>query len=228
MVPSQWDAFPANYREREVAQIAAWIDAGESGLIVGLSGAGKSNVLGFVAHRLKGHGTLLRPLLDLNRLPEPTLAAFLRQLLAALDDTSSVQLPGDALEKLRAITDKGLAQADAFLLGRSVEAVLALLCGERELRTVILMDRFDVALERFDAPFYNNLRAWRDAHKTRLTYIVAARRDWPDWPTCPRCPSSLTSSPGGRVGWARFRRVTCVGTSRVLQGESRPRDWASG
>ena len=199
-MPSQWDTFPANYREREVAQIAAWIDAGESGLIVGLSGAGKSNVLGFVAHRLKGHGRLLRPLLDLNRLPEPTLAAFLRQLLAALDDTSSVQLPGDALEKLRAITDKGLAQTDAFLLGRSVEAALALLCGERELRTVILMDRFDVALERFDAPFYNNLRAWRDAHKTRLTYIVAARRDWPDWPNLPAL-SEFTDLIAGRTSW---------------------------
>ena len=199
-MPSQWDAFPANYREREVAQIAAWIDASESGLIVGLSGAGKSNVLGFVAHRLKGHGTLLRPLLDLNRLPEPTLAAFLRQLLAALDDTSSVQLPGDALEKLRAITDKGLAQADTFLLGRSVEAALALLCGEIELRTVILMDRFDVALERFDAPFYNNLRAWRDAHKTRLTYIVAARRDWPDWPNLPAL-SEFTDLIAGRTSW---------------------------
>ncbi len=198
-MPSQWDAFPANYREHEVAQIAVWIDTGESGLIVGLSGAGKSNVLGFVAHRLKEHGTL-RPLLDLNRLPEPTPAAFLRQLLAALDDASSAQLPADALKKLRAITDKGLAQTDAFLLGRSVEAALALLCGERELCTVILMDRFDVALELFDATFYNNLRAWRDAHKTRLTYIVAARRDWPDWPHLPAL-SEFTDLVAGRTCW---------------------------
>jgi len=199
-MPSQWDAFPANYREREVAQIAAWIDAGESGLVVGLSGAGKSNVLGFVAHRLKGHGTLLRPLLDLNRLPEPTLAAFLRQLLAALDDAASAHLAADALEKLRSIMDRGLAQTDAFLLGRSVEAVLALSCGELELHTVVLMDRFDVALERFDASFFNNLRAWRDAHKIRLTYVVAARRDWPDWPNLPAL-SEFTDLIAGRTCW---------------------------
>ena len=197
---SSWDTFPANYREREVAQIAAWIDAGESGLVVGLSGAGKSNVLGFVAHRLKGHGTLLRPLLDLNRLPEPTLAAFLRQLLAALDDAASAELPAEALIKLRDITGKGLAQTDAFLLGRSVEAALALLCGEMELRTIILMDRFDVALERFDASFFNNLRAWRDAHKTQLTYVVATRRDWPDWPNLPAL-SEFTDLIAGRTCW---------------------------
>jgi hypothetical protein len=203
-MPSQWDAFPANYRENEVEQIAQWIAAVESGLVVGLSGAGKSNVLGFVAHRLKGHGALLRPLLrpllDLNRLPEPTLAAFLRQLLAALDDAASAGLPADALVKLRGITDKGLAQTDAFLLGRSVEAALALLCGEMEVRTVILMDRFDVALERFDVSFFNNLRAWRDAHKTRLTYVVAARRDWPDWPNLPAL-SEFTDLIAGRTCW---------------------------
>ena len=197
---SSWDTFPAGYRKRKVAQIAAWIDAGESGLVVGLSGAGKSNVLGFVAHRLKGHGTLLRPLLDLNRLPEPTLAAFLRQLLAALDDAASAELPAEALIKLRDITGKGLAQTDAFLLGRSVEAALALLCGEMELHTIILMDRFDVALERFDASFFNNLRAWRDAHKTRLTYVVAARRDWPDWPNLPAL-SEFTDLIAGRTCW---------------------------
>ena len=206
---SSWDAFPATYRQREVAQIAAWIDAGDSGLIVGLSGAGKSNVLGFVAHRslplspplggMKG-GAILRPLLDLNRLPEPTLAAFLRQLLAAFDDAAAGQLAAEAQAQLKAITDKGLAQTDAFLLGRSVEAALNFLCSEMKLRAVILMDRFDVALEHLPSAFYNNLRAWRDAHKARLTYVVAARRDWPDWPNLPAL-SEFTDLIAGRTCW---------------------------
>jgi DNA-binding winged helix-turn-helix (wHTH) protein len=199
-MPSSWGAFPATYRQREVGQIATWIDACESGLVVGLSGAGKSNVLGFVAHRLARRDTLLCPLLDLNRLPEPTLAAFLRQLLAALDDAAAEQLPAEAQGRLKAATDNGLAQTDAFLLGRSVEAALNLLCGEMKLRTVILMDRFDVALEHMPPAFYNNLRAWRDVHKARLTYIVAARRDWPDWPNLPAL-SEFTDLVAGRTCW---------------------------
>jgi DNA-binding winged helix-turn-helix (wHTH) protein len=209
-MPSSWDAFPATYRQREVEQIATWIDAGESGLVVGLSGAGKSNVLGFVAHRpplsstpLHGGergGAILRPLLDLNRLPEPTLAAFLRQLLAALDDAAAEQLPTEAQERLKAVTNKGLSQTDAFLLGRSIQAALNLLCGEMKLRTVILMDRFDVALEHLPPAFYNNLRAWRDAHKANLTYVVAARRDWPDWPNLPAL-SEFTDLIAGRTCW---------------------------
>ena len=197
---SSWDAFPATYRQREVTQIAAWIDAGESGLVVGLSGAGKSNVLGFIAHRPAKRDTLLRPLLDLNRLPEPSLLAFLRQLLAALDDAATEQLSSEAQERLKAITDMGLARTDAFLLGRSVEAAFNLLCGEMKLRTVILMDRFDVALDHLPPAFYNNLRAWRDAHKARLTYLVAARRDWPDWPNLPAL-SEFTDLIAGRTCW---------------------------
>jgi len=197
---SSWDAFPATYRQRQVSQIATWIDAGESGLVVGLSGAGKSNVLGFIAHRLIWSSTLLRPLLDLNRLPEPTLGAFLRQLLAAFDDAAVGQISGEAQERLKAVTDKGLAQTDAFLLGRSVESALDLLCGEITLRTVILIDRFDVALEHMPPAFYNNLRAWRDAHKARLSYVIAARRDWPNWPNLPAL-SEFTDLIAGRTCW---------------------------
>jgi len=202
---SSWDTFPPTYRQREVAQIAAWIEASESGLVVGLSGAGKSNVLGFIAHRPPlssppPAGGTLRPLLDLNRLPEPSLAAFLRQLLAALDDAATEQLSAEAQARLKAITDKGLAQTDAFLLGRSVEAALALLCGEMKFRSVVLMDRFDVALEHMPPAFYNNLRAWRDAHKARLSYLVAARRDWPDWPNLPAL-SEFTDLIAGRTCW---------------------------
>jgi hypothetical protein len=202
-----WDTFPKTYRQHEVSQIAAWMDAGESGLVVGLSGSGKSNMLGFIAHRsplqareAKGERPL-HPLLDFNRLPEPTLVAFLRQTLAALDDAApAAQLPAEVMKQLRAILDNGLTQTDAFLLGRSVESVLEFLCGEMQLRTVMLMDRFDVALERFDAPLFNNLRAWRDAHKTRLTYIVSARRDWPDWPNLPAL-SEFTDLIAGRTCW---------------------------
>jgi len=197
---SSWDTFPGTYRQRQVSQIAAWIDARESGLVVGLSGAGKSNVLGFVAHRLTTHGQVLRPLLDLNRLSEPTLAALLRQLLAALNDAASTQLSAEASGRLQAITDKGMAQTDAFLLGRSVESALALLCGEMKLCTVILIDRFDVALEHLPPALYNNLRAWRDRHKIRLSYVVAARRDWPDWPNLPAL-SEFTDLIAGRTCW---------------------------
>ena len=44
---SAWDAYPANYREAEVRAILAALRAGECVSVIGLSGAGKSNLIGF-------------------------------------------------------------------------------------------------------------------------------------------------------------------------------------
>ena len=48
----EWDSFPAGYRQAEAQAITAGIDSGESVSVVGLSGAGKSNLLGFLARQL--------------------------------------------------------------------------------------------------------------------------------------------------------------------------------
>ena len=48
---SVWDSFPADYRAREVQFILKAVQAGECAAVVGLSGAGKSNLVGFLANR---------------------------------------------------------------------------------------------------------------------------------------------------------------------------------
>ena len=47
---SVWDSYPANYRAREVQYIHTAVQAGECVAVVGLSGAGKSNLIGFLAN----------------------------------------------------------------------------------------------------------------------------------------------------------------------------------
>lgn len=46
-----WEAYPSTYRAREMKILSSWIQAGESGSAIGLAGAGKSNLLGFLSHR---------------------------------------------------------------------------------------------------------------------------------------------------------------------------------
>jgi ABC-type glutathione transport system ATPase component len=41
-----WVDFPVEYYQEQVRDILGWLRAGESGVVVGMSGAGKSN-LGF-------------------------------------------------------------------------------------------------------------------------------------------------------------------------------------
>ncbi len=70
-----WETYPQSYRQAEVARLLPAVQAGECVSLVGLSGAGKSNLLGFLAHRVRWEGRFV--LVDLNRLPSSTAPALL-------------------------------------------------------------------------------------------------------------------------------------------------------
>ena len=80
---SVWDTYPPDYRNKEVQQILSAVRAGECVAVVGLSGAGKSNLTGFLANRSDAfpHPNAL---IDCNRLREPNVEAFFRLIRRSL------------------------------------------------------------------------------------------------------------------------------------------------
>jgi len=161
---SIWESYPANYRSREVQWIAAAVEAGESAAVVGLSGSGKSNLLGFMANRLGREGSLPgvgrgHPAfysLDCNRLSEPDVEGLFALALEAL---------GFALEKAT------FAQMD--------EAIRQTL--EDSPGICLLLDRYDALGSSGSrgittSVISSSLRALRDRHKYELTYVTASRR----------------------------------------------------
>jgi energy-coupling factor transporter ATP-binding protein EcfA2 len=147
---SVWDTYPENYREKEVQAVTRAVKAGECASIIGLSGAGKSNLIGFLAHRSALAGKSL--LVDCNRLAQPTPDAFFHLVRQGLGDAA------EASDELRALE----TALDQRMAGN------ASLC--------LLLDRFD-ALPAAALPLItSNLRALRDAHKYQLTYVTATRR----------------------------------------------------
>nr|MBI2904330.1 ATP-binding protein [Chloroflexota bacterium] len=148
---SVWDAYPADYRAAEVGALAAAVNAGECVSVVGLSGAGKSNLLGFIANRPPLGGVRFA-LVDCNRLRETAPGALFKLIRAALDDPAPAEEEWPALES-----------AVAHRLAREP------LC--------LLFDRFDPLAE--SAALAGNLRALRDAHKYDLTFVIATRRPLP-------------------------------------------------
>ncbi|MCI0578954.1 MAG: winged helix-turn-helix domain-containing protein [Chloroflexi bacterium] len=168
---SDWETYPENYREAEVRAILAAVQAGECVSLVGLSGAGKSNLLGFLAARwaTAGHPLLL---IDANRLLAHTPAALLRLIRRTLGRPAAVgggedaQAEFEALdETIREWLEPDGARPDG--LAQPAETV------------ALLLDRFDIFAEPPDPAVYNILRALRDAHKFRLAYVVATRRPLP-------------------------------------------------
>jgi hypothetical protein len=181
-----WNAYPPDYRSKEVRAILDALRAGECVSVVGLSGAGKSNLLGFMAHHpftltravvpartvLTGtvapegepgrevEGPALR-LVDCNRLAEPTPWAFfdlvVRSLQVRLPSSEQLLPPVEQLESALC----GLLDGLPGPLG-------------------LLFDRFDALPGAVNGPVTGGLRALRDVFKYNLAYVTATRRPLPE------------------------------------------------
>lgn len=163
---SNWDAFPANYPAAEVQAIRAAVSAGECVAIVELSGAGKSNLLGYLAAHQIGAGRPRFVLVDGNRLSKPSAPAFLdlmrESLERAIPGPVSAAQESDALASLEVALAHRLGAGLCFLLDLS-----------------LLVDRDGRLLEGQGQGLWGHLRALRDHHKYDLTYAAATRHSLP-------------------------------------------------
>ncbi len=154
---SIWDDYPSTYREDLVKRVLRATRAGDSVSLIGLSGAGKSNLAGFIANRagnVADHGFLL---IDCNRLPDrapASLFAAMRRAISAETTGAASPQPTDDFHALE------------VALREHVPAMK---------RVTFVLDRFDVFAEA-DAALFNLLRALRDAHKYALCYVTTTRR----------------------------------------------------
>jgi hypothetical protein len=153
-IMSVWANYPQTYRHSEVEHILSAVQAGECVAVIGLSGAGKSNLLGFIAQRLNGPGLPDFVLVDCNRLASPAAPAFMDLIGVSLADANTSARPG--LARLQALVASHLERNPAGLC--------------------LLIDRFDLLPESELGSLASNLRALRDTFKYSLTYVIASRR----------------------------------------------------
>jgi energy-coupling factor transporter ATP-binding protein EcfA2 len=153
--------YPDDYRAKEIHEILAAIRAGECVSLVGLSGAGKSNLL---AHLARSHSTPEYTILsvDGNRLNELSTDALIRLIHGAVEGAAA-PAGGNALAMLEAS------------LHRRLDASGGSLC----LALDVSMPFSRMPSLAGDPALSGNLRALRDAWKYRLTFILATRRTLP-------------------------------------------------
>lgn len=177
-----WQDHLATYRTEEMRTLARWIAIGASGSVVGLRGSGRSNLLGFLCHRtevLRGYlpppvfDVLLVPV-DLNNLPDPTLATFYRVLLRAFYELRT-RLPS-VLQPLAAqLFYENRAATDPFLPQSALRELLFQLQAS-ECRVVLVMDRFDAFCRMITPELGDTLVGLRDSFRDTLSYLVGIRQ----------------------------------------------------
>jgi hypothetical protein len=129
--------------------------------VVGLSGAGKSNFLGFLSHSRPAPALAL-PLVDGNRLTEVSIRAFRDLIRRSVEDSPETPAGGEA--DLEAVLERRLAGTTGSL---GILVDLSPVFGRPE----------GLAL----APeIAGMLRSLRDLHKYRLSLVIATRHPFPD------------------------------------------------
>ena len=154
------NSYPYDYRAKEVTAIRSAARAGQCVSVVGLSGAGKSNLLRFLAELTPAaHDSPRFILLDCNRLPEVSLPAVWAGLNGVLNQALGSASDPSGGSSLQAVEQQ---------ISRLLDGVSSL---------CILFDRFDLLLgEHAPLALPGNLRILRDTFKYRLTYLIATRQ----------------------------------------------------
>jgi hypothetical protein len=178
-----WSAYPNTYRAAEMRQLARWIQTNSSGSVVGLAGAGKSNLLGFLCHRPDALQSYLTPSdksfalipVDLNNLPANNLATLYRVILRAFYEARH-QFETSIQETIATLYHDNRSTRDPFL-SQSALRELLLLFQARQMRIVLVLDRFDKFCQQASLSMTDTLRGLRDSFKDTLSYIAGMRQE---------------------------------------------------
>lgn len=176
-----WTVYSPAYRKKEMATLAVWIRAGQSGAVVGLAGAGKSNLLGFLSHRPEALplDPQTKPVamipVDLNNLPAHNLATFYRVILRSFYEVRH-RFDPTLQQTITTLYQENRAERDPFLPQSALRELLLLFQAQNTC-VVLVLDRFDHFCEVATPPMLNTLRGLRDSFKETLCYIVGLRQE---------------------------------------------------
>ncbi len=179
------DRYALTYRAVEAQQVMGWIKAGQSGCLISLRGAGKSNFLRFLLreevrqHYLGGDFAdftfVLIDLLALSKQAEWVVyELILNRLLGQL---RSLGTEKEIIDELTSLHREVRHTRDPLTAQWAVEQGIDLLCRRLAQRIVLFFDQFDTVFETLNPSLFRCLRAIRDAHKGQVSYVVVVTDD---------------------------------------------------
>jgi hypothetical protein len=176
--------YTINYRVTEARQVMRWIKASQSGCLVGLRGAGKSNFLRFLLrsdvqqHYLGPDDTdFIFILVEMLSLTEHSEWAVYELILDRLLNQLRSLWPEENIEEMASLLREVRQTRDSLTAQRAIERCMDILCQRPEQRIVLFFDEFNAVFRDFNPSLFRCLRAIRDAHKEQVSYIVVVTDD---------------------------------------------------
>lgn len=178
-----WARYPLDYRTREMQTLAEWSASGTSGSVIGVAGVGKSNLLGYLAHRpeaLQQHldqksPGLIHVSVDLNNLPTNDISTLYRAILRSFYEFRHLLDLALQQEVEKVYLEHQSAQ-DPFLPHSGLRELL-LRFQSLDIRIVLIFDRFEWFCESAEPAVTDTLRGLRDSFKDILSFIVGMNRE---------------------------------------------------
>lgn len=172
----------------EIEKILSFVKAGNSSQVVGLPGAGKSNILELLAYnkriRIKHLGENQSKFhfvyTNFSEVRGKPMLDIMKFLFIELVDSLEEREFEDAYRKSREIFKESIGFQDEMVLFQGFKKAIDYLTGEKELTIVFLFDRFETYIPSVTADFFNNLRVLRNRAKYRFSAVFALNRPLED------------------------------------------------
>lgn len=181
-LPSQAPAF----RRQETRRLFGWVRHGESALVVGVSGVGKSNLFLHLLDPATQAAELGEQAADtviarinLHFAPDfsdRTLYSLILGALEGLADEGHPALAGVDRARLAELHDRLLdAGDDTLRIQRAARQAIGLVLAGPQRRLALLFDQFDELYRDASPRLFMNLRGLREAFKYRLAFVFFTR-----------------------------------------------------
>ncbi len=185
MEPTHFESlYPDTSRFDEIEKILTFVKEGNSCQLIGLPGAGKSNVLGFLAYnrniRIKHLGENQKWFhfvpLNFSEIRKRPLADAWKFIFLGLIESLNERKMTKEYEKINNIFKEIPSLDDELVLFQGLKRAIDFLSIEKELTVVFLFDRFEEYAQMLDGSFFANLRVLRNRAKYRFSVIISLPR----------------------------------------------------
>jgi DNA-binding winged helix-turn-helix (wHTH) protein len=180
--------YPDSTRFAEVEKILSFIKEGNSCQVVSVPGAGRSNLLGFLAYnrnlRIKHLGVNQAKFhfvyLNFSEIRKKPLIEATKFIFLGLVDSLRDRQMGRDYEATNKLFKDSLELKDEMVLFQGLKKAVDYLALERNLTIVFLFDRFEDYISVVDSEFFANLRVLRNRAKYQFSVVFSLNRPLED------------------------------------------------